>query len=670
MTSEFKKALFISLITYLVFFYKLLNPNLLVGGNDSESFFYPSRSYLHEALTVDHRFPFWTERIFLGFPIFADPERSFLNPVNILATLVLGPFQSFKFLHLVFYLLGSLGLWGFIKKRGYNLAGYAVANIIYFFSFFHLFHQQHQSLILTTYTIPLSLYLSDSYFNLQNKKYFLILICLLAILVYFGSFQSIVLLLIANLAFVITNCSFNRINLKHIMAGAILFISLTLPPIIPAYSFYKQNAPINNTEFAQGSYTPLMLINGVYPFYFDSGPNYKGLMISEDFLIHETYFYFGISSIFLAIGGMAIKHKDKIPIYCGVLTVIFLFLGLVAFVPFLNTLNIPVISLFRYWGRSVVLLVLAIALLAGKFISQEKPQLHLSQLKRPVLFTFAYLGILEVANYGNDLTKNIILLTIHKVLPIDFNFLLYVSVFFILAFSLFLYKSDKLSWVGVKKVFLVFLFLDLLFFGKNVLNGYLENKKDIIDRHIERVGVLNQFPNKRVLPLNGSTSGNLGLYSKSWGIFGYSQLVPKNTLHLLEVAGIDNSKAWSSDVIPPNMEALGISYVLDKDTILQQRGRIIDPEVGNLKIAEGSLEATTDYPTATILETRIKADAGWKVYIDNNTAVAERDSYINIPVPAGIHKVTLKYTPTLFYYGLIIGIIGSLLSLRYLLKES
>src|SRR3990167_4179644 len=76
----------ISVVTYLLFFHLLLNFNTVFWGSDMKHKFYPARVYLYKTITAEHRFPFWTERLFTGFPIYPDTENAYLNPVNVTAT--------------------------------------------------------------------------------------------------------------------------------------------------------------------------------------------------------------------------------------------------------------------------------------------------------------------------------------------------------------------------------------------------------------------------------------------------------------------------------------------------------------------------------------------------------------------------------------------------------
>ena len=108
-------GLFLSIFLLLLFRFDYFFSDKLIGGGDPISFFYPSAYYLYESLLA-LRFPFWSERILLGFPVYAISEFSYLNLLHILGTLIFGPFAVFKFEHILFYTLGAFGLFGLLKK--------------------------------------------------------------------------------------------------------------------------------------------------------------------------------------------------------------------------------------------------------------------------------------------------------------------------------------------------------------------------------------------------------------------------------------------------------------------------------------------------------------------------------------------------------------------------
>jgi hypothetical protein len=75
-------------------------------GSDLTLFFYPILSAIRDALTAGH-FPWWTERVFAGMPLAADPQASLFYPPAWL--LFSGPFERLMAPYLALHLL-ALGL--------------------------------------------------------------------------------------------------------------------------------------------------------------------------------------------------------------------------------------------------------------------------------------------------------------------------------------------------------------------------------------------------------------------------------------------------------------------------------------------------------------------------------------------------------------------------------
>src|SRR3989344_4831396 len=223
------KPITISVICYLIFFYPLLGKETVIySGKDTSSFHYPSRVYLYEKLRSGE-FPFWTERMFLGFPIYADLERGYLNPVNIISVYIFGPFLSYKIIHFITYVLGSLSLYKLLKKLGHNLHGFLLANLIYFFSFFILYHQQHFNTIQTLYLMPLLILLTQNFLDTKNKKNIIYSSLLISYLFYLGSMQFVLIVLLAQLFWIISRQKLTKKVLLYLLLQSFMVFTVILP---------------------------------------------------------------------------------------------------------------------------------------------------------------------------------------------------------------------------------------------------------------------------------------------------------------------------------------------------------------------------------------------------------------------------------------------------------
>ena len=89
------KIFFILIISafYLLFFKNIFNAKFNFWTSDAAYKMFPTRVYVHEKIS-QFDFPFWTDRIFLGYPLYLDIEQGILNPINILSIFIFGPVWS------------------------------------------------------------------------------------------------------------------------------------------------------------------------------------------------------------------------------------------------------------------------------------------------------------------------------------------------------------------------------------------------------------------------------------------------------------------------------------------------------------------------------------------------------------------------------------------------
>ncbi|MEO5355168.1 MAG: YfhO family protein, partial [Magnetococcus sp. XQGC-1] len=503
-------VLFLSLIPYLLFFGKLILPNnVIYSGKDSNAFHYQSKVYLSEKLK-NNEYPFWTEKMFLGFPIYADMERGYLNPINVILVKYFGPFYSYKILHIVCYLLGSLSFYYFLKKYNVNYLGYFIANLIYYFSLFSFYHQQHFNMILTYYLFPVGLFLLDIFVKEDKFRYALFNTFLLSFCFYLGSFQFVFIFILLELIYLISILEkitlysyFKRFGGFLIYSFSWFFI-LILPGLLSTYSLYTVSSRSSSLDFIQGSYSPAMLINIFFPFIFNLSDKFMGSYASKDYFIHEIYIYIGLSTIITSfISYFNLKIKDLvIKRFINILIVSFFILGFLKYVPIINSINFLPFSLFRYWGRSVVFLNLAISILVGIYLSLPSytyyNNLNLSSFfsfknknLKNILYIVFYLLILETfsiiklfpfsINIKNSSFFNLLsILNRH-----DYIFEYWYFIWFlVLSFFIFILFSKTYVIKRYRSVFLsIIIIFDILVFGFIATkDSLIKNTNDLFPR--------------------------------------------------------------------------------------------------------------------------------------------------------------------------------------------
>lgn len=649
----------LTLLIYLFFFYPVLSKDTLIySGNDSEDYHYPSRGYLYEKLKMGE-FPFWTERIYGGYPIFKSLERGYQNPINIILIYLLGPYTSYKVLHLLAYLLGSLGIYGILKaNKIYTLKGYLISVLGYYFTFFHIQQQQHFNFIITTYSIPLLLYLIHLLLNRPKFIYFILLNILILFLFYLGSFQALLIALSASLIYVISflPSQFKK-SLRLLFINFLLFAILSLPGLYSTYDLYKTSIRYDSEGiFNQGSVTPLMHLTMAVPYLFGRNDNFNGVLIHREYTHHEIYFYAGITLLLITILTLTYSEHKNVKKFLIVNWILFLILSTVRFIPLLNSYLPPPYSIFRYWYRYQVVFQLAIVLCVASFFKQKSVNIKfLKVLKSLIIIALPYF-ILEVLNVNNP--RNIAFYNIFR--RNDFNLdqvnilVFTIGSVFITLFLLFLLKKISMRFF-VNGVFLISLF-DILLLGKIGIAGNFKNINEFDN------WTSDNLRNVRVYDVTKAISSNDCLYVGCWSILGYEPLVPKSTSDLLQSYSITNTRHGKYPEINgrasivETAKKLGIEslrtyegyYVLDTSYPFRYRYKGID----NVFMTEGSLNFSKTSDDTVFIQTFIKDDENWILEVNgkNTKWLSNKNGFITFNLDTGNTHARLYYNDKNYFY--------------------
>lgn len=649
--SKFFWVLLISIGTYLLFYFSVLFPDTLLSGNDPLAYFYPSRYFLHETL-ANGTFPFWTERIFSGYPIYADAERAFLNPVNILSVLLFGPFNSYKILHFGFYLAGSLALYGFLRRKSLGgLLSFSAANLVFYFSFFMLYHQQHFGMNLIISLLPVFLLLSDLYVETKRTRYVVLLSLLTVLCFYFGNFQALILDLFPVL-FYLFFYGFPKI--KHILLYSSLTLALILPQLLPTAQLYLLSSRASEQNiFGEGSFMPFSFVNVIYPYFFGVGDVYRWNIVNEEYLIHETYVYVGIVASLLSIVGFFSLKDDRFKHFCLVLLACFAFLSLGGYIPYFTRLVPPVITLFRYWGRSVVFLNIAAALLTAQFFSGIVRFDRKSV--RAVLLALAglvgFLTILQLVNLGNHNINIPFYLLRRGAFNPNADFVVW-GVLILVSVAFLALLLRKLANLKLRMLLLTLMFLDAVYFGVPALTGYIKHYEDAFQTH--RVFLTDS----RQVGYDRSYFWNINLYTPVPSITGYSQFVLKKYSDFLTATGVSDVRKLTEKLNNEEMKDMGIGLIEAPDGLEFIGGKIIPlGSTSDVKVKDGLISFNITSQRAVEFKTHVIYYPGWEVSINGKRTrilIDDKNPFISFQLPAGKNYVVMRFIPQIFYWGLIL----------------
>ncbi len=657
-------------IFYVIFFLPVMSFDKTIGGPDAVRYSYPARYYLWESIT-EGRYPFWTEKLFGGYPIYTDSEHAYTSIINILSILILGPFNSYKLLHFSFYYVGSLGLIFLLKRRNIDLMSSSSAVVVYYFSFFLLYHQQHFSMTLTAYLLPLSIYLIDRLIDEKNIYLSLFSAVLTGIVISFGSFQMVFLFLLITFLYSITQIDFKNIRnyLFIILVYILTTFFISLPRLLPTYQSYLRGNRYNNgITHTDGSYNPLMAVNLIYPHIFGYGENYKWNTVSSDYQIHETYIYVGVTSATIGLFGYFLINDSKLKKFMNLCILIFLILGFINYLPFINNLRIPVVSSFRFWGRSVILLIFSLSISVAYFINNSN---IIKNVKTPKNFTIILIPLIYLVQllnsfYSDEKSSIIIRQIKNRAIQFDVQFYIW---FFLLLLTFFivlliLFLKNKHS-VLIKFSLLSIITFDLFYFGHSIVKKYDVSIASLYNKDF--VEISNGYKNQRVVIYSKDTEYNFGLYLKSWGVLGYSQYNPTLRTKLTKPIGFkETSKQWDSEIDLSQLNKLGVVKVIGNDGIITKEFDVhsslqnFDGATLIEECIEGEYHFKLKSYSPQIINTFINNHSGWVIKINGNVYknVNPENTFLTLDVPSGDVDIVIKFVPKIFYYSVITSFIG------------
>jgi hypothetical protein len=683
-------AVSLSFLTYVIFYGQFLTPSHYFWSNegqqtDAETKHVPARTYLYDKIVHEHTFPFWTEKVYSGFPIYADPENAYLHPVNVASILVFGPRLSYKVLHLLEYLIGSLSLYFLLKRKGVGLLGYAAANAIFYFNTFSIDHQIHFNMMMSLYLIPTAILLADLFIERRRLLFILLESLVIANAILWGHIQSAVLIFMGIFIYMVI-FSFKKMRVSTFL---LYFISLTLlvtvetlPQIVPTYKLLSQSSRSSGTDYLKGSLNPRMAIFSFVPYLLGGYQNFMGRQINNDITYNEVYIYIGISSIILSALALLLLKKSRDIFLAFVFIWIFLLFGFIAYNKIFPD-STPLITLFREWGRTAALSSFGIALLVGIFVEKIN-EVSFKYIRTGMLFVLspmAYIWILIKMSEGG-ITRELAYYTSYHYIQTYPYFPALKAIVLILAGTLLLYFIVKKRYprllpkllLPVKMIFVLIIFFDLIYFSRDVLAFRLQ---DISNYKIPVAP--QEFENKRVV-LNAQTiKGMESLYCGNWSPFGSSQLKNKDYVHYLNKIGIELGGISSSSVpLPPNYQKFkeaGIVAISTIDGIIYLNSSGLDLLKNSVdghyvEKKEGHVIMQINNPADTQINTYLRYDPNWDVKIDGReTKIVKDGIFFDFPLSKGDHLVKISYSPKTFYVCLIISSMsGIIIVLLYLFK--
>ncbi len=451
------------------------------------------------------------------------------------------------------------------------------------------------------------------------------------------------------------------------------------------FELYKKSTRVqgNQLNWQEGSFSSPILAGLFYPFPFRYGNQYMGTHINKEYTEHEVYAYFGIVVILLGAVGFLVQNRKGSFFYYTALIFIFIVLALNKQYFIFNNLDPPFISLFRYWGRSIILFIFTLCIYAGygteylvenhnvrPLITKDKALLII------LLISLAFSGV-----FHEDTVKTLKVVTRDDYRLDHFFVWLTIlitssSIMILINFT----KSNKTKQVlGILLILLVF--IDLAFFG----NAVLKDRFLPINKLYKDFSELVDSPrNARIIIDDEGFRGNQVLYYGYWSPFGYSQSIDAEYDGFLKNFGISSSRklengesfinAITRTQARERLNASGIQRVYagsgalvweaENDLLFYTNNSSDTAKIREITKDEQKHAIVTTFDVSKKVYSYVRYDQGWKVKInDTPIKVTKEGLFLSFEVPEGKQVITLEYIPHRFYISLLVSALGLLLSI-------
>jgi hypothetical protein len=347
---------------------------------DVEFYHHPVTRELVEAWSAG-RVPLWTDRIYGGFPFFADAQTAAFYPGTLLVA-ALGPHVGTVAFLLLHSLLAAVGMWLLVRAHGGGSAGRIAAGLVVPLSGFFAFETKHPGLFAILTWLPVWLVATRAVLLRPTPARIAAAALPLAMMSFAGTLQVMfgVLILyafyVAGLAFEAVGSAGRRAagaGIAAVAVSQVLALLLAAVVLLPTFAHFPLTARQLGMTYdfaALGSVHPAQLLGLI-------ARGHEQLAAGGDIDFERASFYAGGLTLPLAVTAV-VTLRRRLP---AVLAVAAAVLALLAagrhapLHPLLYAWQPGAVGALLGMGRAVGPLVVCLALLAGLGLSRvEEPR--------------------------------------------------------------------------------------------------------------------------------------------------------------------------------------------------------------------------------------------------------------------------------------------------------
>ncbi len=670
--------LLLSIICFIIFNFNYLFTSAVLRGDDASSLYYPGIYYLKESLN-NGQFPFYTEKMFSGYPIYQYSELSYLNPLRIMLTLTL-PFEKvLPTEYFIFFIIGVIGYFKFLREKKISDAAIFFSHFIFFYNFQFTGRFVHQQLIFTVMLLPMLIYLTDKFFNEDNQRrkklYLIFSSVIVSLTLLYGSFPGVFLLLFGQGIYLLTNCIRKhnfKTSIKYYLLFVLTFISLSFYSLYPTFSLFRDSAR-NIEEFSvtKGSISPVLLIaNFITPFPLGTYDNYLGENFSGSWFWHEIHTYQGLSYLILVILGFIYIKNLEFKRFFIIIFSLFIILATLRYTFFANIFDVFPFNLFRYHLRFGTIFFFALSIIGASLIHKlihEYEREEILGMVKNLVFLLLPISLLAFVTYASVNSYETKVLLLHLKNAISSSSIphlrtsLIATIFTIALIVVYKITHRKSLLIAIP----IITILELVIFSNMIYSENLVNK-NLINNQIQKI--TEYYEGKRVV-FDNKIYGNQTLYYKNWNVYGYSAYDQKEYKDFMESKGLNVRRYKENNYFL--LDNLGVYRVIDENYNIHgvTNGKLFSESYESIDLNENHKIFKINLEDNKSVGTFIKYDKNIEIYINNKKVEFPRvkDIYYELDLIKGESKIEFIYQPRELFLGLIIGAflsVGTLLGIR------
>lgn len=389
---------------YILFFSPVLFHQQLLAFGDGIGYYLPAY-YSAKSL--------WTDLIFGGYPLAADPQNMTWYPLALLLSWIPGSWNFF--IILAYVLAGSFSYYYVYTLTSSRLAG-AVAGITYSMSGFMMAHLSMATMLHSAAWIPLLL-CSLEKLRHSVRRIWLVMGVGSFVCCFFGGNPQISIYGIGlgtfYALFLGWQAPIGRWKYyRHVIGVIVVGLGICAVQLLPTAELSRLSVRAEMTQdtFFAGSLPLWQSLQYIFPFLFGSGialPPYSVAYWGGEANPIDIATYVGILPLILATIGVVANRRSSIArFWCGVAITIFIIIFGKYFFPAKLMYFVPIYNIFRIPARHSIELALAVSTLAGLGVSSiQQRQISRSTVYK-ILIIFALVVFLAIATiaalYGQN----------------------------------------------------------------------------------------------------------------------------------------------------------------------------------------------------------------------------------------------------------------------------